>query len=138
MNERQPQLPDHRPATRRRLETAEEWRREFNERIDDRHWNNRLIGLAALRFLENGIRSLFNANNDDCPADRPIEGYWELYITCHNKIPNETATKPKEAMDRLLYYTDVMGSKPREHRWNLLEISLGENPLDIPTDKLKT
>ena len=49
--------PDHWPATRQRLENTAEWSKQFNDMVDENHWNQKLMGFSAQQEVENALRA---------------------------------------------------------------------------------
>ena len=56
--------PDHWPATRQRLENTGEWSKQFNDMVDENHWNQKLMGFSAQQEVENALRGLLSVHND--------------------------------------------------------------------------
>ena len=56
--------PDHWPATRQRLENTAEWSKQFNDMVDENHWNQKLMGFSAQQEVENALRGLLSVHND--------------------------------------------------------------------------
>ncbi len=69
--------PDHWPATRQRLQNTGEYSHEFNQMIEEKHWNQRTIGFFAQQAVENALKGWLSAHNDDRNWDHDLNRLWE-------------------------------------------------------------
>ncbi len=99
------EYPDHWPATRERLENAAEWRKEFNDMVDEDHWNQKLLGLSAQQSVENALRGLLSAYNDPTIFRHDLNRIWDHYLKHHHDYDDPTAAPLFETVSELLAYT---------------------------------
>ena len=84
--------PEHWPATRQRLANAAEWGKQFNDMVDEDHWNQKLLGFSAQQEAENALRGLLSAHNDPTTFRHDLVGIWAYYMHTHHD-PNDPDTK---------------------------------------------
>ena len=97
--------PEHWPATRQRLENAAEWSKQFNDMVDEGHWNQKLMGFSAQQQVENALRGLLSAHNDATTFRHGLVGIWEYYLDTYHD-PNAPETQELyESVTRLLDHT---------------------------------
>ena len=73
----QDSYPAHWPETRQRLENVEEYLHQFNQMIDESHWNQRLLGFIAQQAVENALKGWLSARNDARTYNRELTGLWK-------------------------------------------------------------
>jgi hypothetical protein len=97
--------PDHWPATRQRLENTAEWSKQFNDMVDENHWNQKLMGFSAQQEVENALRGLLSVHNDPTTFRHGLDGIWEYYVDTYYD-PNDPETKELyESVTRLFDHT---------------------------------
>ena len=98
-------FPEHWPATRQRLENTAEWGKEFNDMVDQDHWNQKLMGFSAQQSVENALRGLLSAHNDPTTFRHGLQGIWDHYVENYHD-PNDPGTEPlSRAVADLLGHT---------------------------------
>ena len=115
--------PEHWPATRERLENAAEWRKEFNDMVDQDHWNQKLLGLAAQQSVENALRGLLSAYNDPTIFRHDLNRIWNHYLSNHHppQADGDPAAEPlQEAVSELLEHTTYPSEQSPEGYRNWL------------------
>ena len=97
--------PEHWPATRQRLENATEWGKQFNDMVDEDHWNRKLMGFAAQQQVENALRGLLSAHNDPTTCSHGLDGIWNYYVNNYYD-PNDPETRSLfDAVNGLMEHT---------------------------------
>ena len=97
--------PDHWPATRQRLENAAEWRRQYNDMVDEDSWNQKLMGFSAQQGVENALRSLLSAYNDPEIFRHDLNRIWEHYLEHYYDETDPDASDLYRAVIALLDHT---------------------------------
>ena len=69
--------PGHWPATRQRLQNTGEYSHQFNEMVEENHWNQKLLGFSAQQAVENALKGWLSAHNDDRNWDHNLNRLWE-------------------------------------------------------------
>ena len=97
--------PEHWPATRQRLENVAEWLKEFNDMIDENHWNQKIMGFAAQQTVENALRGLLSAHNDPEMFRHDLNRIWSHYVDNYHDHDDRSAALLHESVTELLDYT---------------------------------
>ena len=109
--------PEHWPATRQRLENAAEWHKEFNDMVNENHWNQKIMGFAAQQTVENALRGLLSAHNDPELFRHDLNRIWNHYVDKHYDHNDQNAVLLCEAMNDLLTHTTYESKDaPGEYR----------------------
>ena len=72
----QDSYPAHWPETRQRLENVEEFLHQFNQMVDENHWNQRLLGFSAQQAVENALKGWLSAYNDTRTFSHELVDLW--------------------------------------------------------------
>ena len=91
--------PDHWPETLQRLRNVDEYTHQFNEMVDQEHWNQRMIGFSAQQAIENALKGWLSTYNDPRTYGHDIEELWS------DVAEKESFTQPELAR----IFTDVNG-----------------------------
>lgn len=94
--------PDHWEANRQRLENAAEWSKEFNDMVDNGHWNQKVLGFAAQQAIENVFRGLLSAYNDPAVFRYDLNRIWNHYTANHYDPNHRNAALAYAAANELL------------------------------------
>ena len=118
----QDSYPTHWPETRQRLENVEEFLHQFNQMVDENHWNQRLLGFGAQQAVENALKGWLSAYNDTRTFSHELVGLWtdiqnledwsgpdmeklgNAVTGLFSCIQYEDPDRPGEAADRLTNY----------------------------------
>ena len=118
----QDSYPTHWPETRQRLENVEEFLHQFNQMVDENHWNQRLLGFSAQQAVENALKGWLSAYNDTRTFSHELVGLWtdiqnledwsgpdmeklgNAVTGLFSCIQYEDPDRPGEAADRLTNY----------------------------------
>ena len=73
----QDSYPTHWPETKQRLENVEEFLHQFNQMVDENHWNQRLLGFIAQQAVENTLKGWLSACNDARTFSHELTGLWK-------------------------------------------------------------
>ena len=73
----QDSYPTHWPETKQRLENVEEFLHQFNQMVDDDHWNQRLLGFIAQQAVENALKGWLSARNDPRTFSHELTNLWK-------------------------------------------------------------
>ena len=73
----QDSYPTHWPETKQRLENVEEFLHQFNQMVDENHWNQRLLGFLAQQTVENALKGWLSAYNDTRTFSHELTGLWK-------------------------------------------------------------
>ena len=117
------EYPEHWPATRERLENAAEWSKEFNDMVDEDHWNQKLLGLSAQQSVENSLRGLLSAYNDPTIFRHDLNRIWNHYLLHHHPplADSDPAAVPLlEAVTELFEHTTYPSDQSPEGYRNRL------------------
>ena len=114
------EYPEHWPATRERLENSAEWSKEFNDMVNEDHWNQKLLGLSAQQSVENALRGLLSAYNDPTIFRHDLNRIWDHYLLNHHDAGDPSAVPLLEAVSELLAHTTYPSDQSPEGYRNWL------------------
>ena len=121
-----PGYPAHWPATRQRAETAHEFHHRFNLLVDERSWDQKMLGFYAQQTLENALKGWLSTFNDPRRFGHEIELLWpalehlELDQEAHTGQYDPAFHQAADAVTQLIRHTTFQDPQNPQRTGNWL------------------
>jgi len=97
--------PEHWPATRVHLANGWENMHRLEQLVEERSWDDKMVGFTAQQTVENTLKSLLSLHQDTVEFRHNLQGIWEHYLNHHHDPSQEDHREIRKVVDELMEHT---------------------------------
>ena len=99
------EYPVHWPATKIHLANSWENMHRFEELVEQRSWDDKMVGFTVQQAVENGLKSLLSLHQDTVEFRHDLQGIWNHYLARHHDPGREDHKEIQEVVEELMEHT---------------------------------
>ena len=97
--------PEHWPATRVHLANSWENMHRLEGQVEERSWDDKMVGFTAQQTVENGLKSLLSLHQDTAEFRHDLQRIWNHYLIHHHDPLREGHREIREVAEELMDHT---------------------------------
>ena len=109
--------PAHWTNTRKNLANSWENMYRFEELVEEKSWDHKMVGFYAQQTVENGLKSLLSLHQDTVEFRHDLQGIWNHYLRRHHDPNRSDHQEIRESVEELMEHTRYQDSNGRDECW---------------------